>query len=109
MKNHSLLILLFFYISFFGQQQELSQEKIKNNVENFLLQKEIDSAKIFLNQLEESDYKKILEKITSKKELTYQEQYQLFSSLSNRTSIKYVQVSNFIDEIVIIPETKKFN
>lgn len=109
MKIQFPFILLFFSFSFFGQQQELSQEKIKNNVEDFLLFKEIDSAKMYLNQLEKSDYKIILEKVTSEKNLTYEEQYQLISTLSNRTSIKYIEISNFIDEIVTTPENKKFN
>lgn len=108
MKNLFLLSFLFFFYSIYGQQ-ELSQEKIKNNIEDFILQKKIDSANYYLTLLKKSDYKLILEKIVSKNKLNYQEQYKIISSLSDRPSVNYAKISNFIDEIVKTPESKKFN
>ncbi|WP_445748701.1 sensor histidine kinase [Polaribacter sp.] len=109
MKNFFSIALLFISISLVCQEKDLSQDEIKIKVEDYLLNKKNDSAKIYLNQLEKSNYKIILEKIISKKELTYKEYQKLFSSLGNRTSTKYAQISDFIDEIVKTPDIKKFD
>lgn len=108
MKQLLKTFIFIFSFSIVGQQIT-SQQTIKNKVEGLILQDKIDSASYYLNRLENSDYKSILEKVVSNKQASYEEYHKFFSSLSNRTSLKYERVSNFIDEIVKVPEKKDFN
>lgn len=109
MKTFFNIVLFFISFSIVCQQKEFSQEEIRTKIEEFILLKELDSASYFLKNLEKSEYKSILEKVSKNKELSYKEYNTLFSNLSNRTSIKYERISNFIDETVKIPEKKEFD
>ncbi len=101
---------LLFFISFLliGQQKKAPQSEFINKVEDFILIKAYDSAAFFLKNIDKSDYKIILEKIVSEKEVSYKEYNTFFSKLSDRTSVKYERVSNFIDENVKFPQNNIF-
>ncbi|MDP5094053.1 MAG: sensor histidine kinase [Polaribacter sp.] len=109
MKTFFNIVLFFISFSIVCQQKEFSQEEIRSKIEEFILLKELDSASYFLKNLEKSEYKSILEKVSKNKELSYKEYNTLFLNLRNRTSIKYERISNFIDETVKIPEKKEFD
>ena len=109
MKTFFSIVLFFISFSIVCQQKEFSQEEIRTKIEEFILLKELDSASYFLKNLEKSEYKSILEKVSKNKELSYKEYNTLFLNLRNRTSIKYERISNFIDETVKIPEKKEFD
>lgn len=104
---YSILFLVSF--SLHCQKKEFLQEELETKIEDFILSKKLDSAAYFLKKLDKSAYKLILEKIALNEELTYREYNILFSNLSNKTSIRYEKISNFIDETVKTPESNKFN
>lgn len=108
MKNLLKLVVILFSISIAGQEAT-QQEEFKKKVENFILQNEIDSANYYLNRLDTSNYKLILEKVVSEEIPSYQEYYTFFSNLTNRNSLTYEIVSDFLDQTIKTPETNIFN
>lgn len=109
MKIFLYTFLFLISLSLHCQKKEFSQEELETKIEEFILTKKLDSATYFLKNLDKSEYKSILEKIALNEKLTYKEYNILFSNLSNRTSIRYERISNFIDETIKTPETNQFN
>ncbi|APZ46002.1 hypothetical protein BW723_06705 [Polaribacter reichenbachii] len=90
-------------------QNTLTNIKDTYKVEDFILHKKLDSAKHYLAKLEQDSYYNILEKLVKKQELTYREYYIFTSKLSNRQSVKYQEVSEYINENVLKPADKNIN
>jgi two-component sensor histidine kinase len=111
MKNYIIFFAAsFFIISINGQNLENSQKEILQKVELFILQKQLDSASIFLNQAKKDNYSENLSKIKNREVVSYQDYDAFLKSVSQNHSIKYLLVSNFIDEFVTEPkDSKKIN
>ncbi len=90
-------------------QNSSSQTNYTHKVEEFILEEKLDSAQYYLKNLEENSYYLSLEKLIQKKELTYKEYYVFTSKLSNRQSVDYQKVSEFIEENVKEPSDKNIN
>ena len=99
-----------FIISIRAQQEEISQEQLTQKVEVFILERKLDSAAFFLNRLKKNSYTTILGKIRNRELVSYVD-YDLFlKTVSNRQSIGYLSVSNFINDFVKEPDNfKKIN
>lgn len=99
-------IIFCFTLSSFSQLDKENQQKIKK-AEEFILDKETDSAAFYLNQLEENNYTKLLNKLNNKEYVSYQEYDEFLNSVSDKQSIRYQLISNFINEKVKEPESSK--
>ena len=98
---------LFLSLSVFSQ---LKQSKVNNvyKVEDFILYNKLDSVDFYLKKINNEDfYKDVLTKLANKEKLTYKEYYIFTSKLSNRRSVKYHDVSEFIDNKVAKPQNTK--
>ncbi|QNM85430.1 sensor histidine kinase [Polaribacter pectinis] len=102
-------ILFFFAFSFYAQSEEASQEKYTYKLEKLILENKKDSTAYYLEKIVPSDYKSILEKILNRTEISYADSYQFFSSVANRNTISYEQVSKFIDDFIKEPKDKTIN
>ena len=100
--------LLLFSIVTIGQNT-LTNLTVKHKVEDFILHKKLDSAKYYLKILEKDDYYTVLNKLVNNKELTYKEYYRYTSNLSNRQSVDYQKVSDYINKNIVKPIDSKIN
>ncbi len=96
-------------MSFGAQENKLPEKEIVKKIEVFILEQKLDSAAIFLPQLESNDYNSILSKIVNKEFISYEDLYRFTSSTTNKQSIKYLKVSNYINEFIEEPTEKKIN
>lgn len=102
-------ILLFISITLFAQK-ELSKINYVHKTEEFILNNQLDSAQYFFKEIKKGSYKNILGKLIKKQRLTYDEYYRFTSYLSNRRSVKYKKVSDYIDKNIPKPlENDKIN
>ncbi len=99
-------LILFFTISSFSQLEKVNQQKLIK-AEEFILNREVDSASFYLNQLEENTYTKLLRKLNNKALVSYKEYDEFLSVVSNKQSIKYIKISNYINEFVKTPTSIK--
>lgn len=68
--------------------QNAPKNYYSNKVEEFILEKKLDSARYFLDSISEISYKNALNKFIKKEKLTYQEYYTFIARLGNRQSVK---------------------
>jgi two-component sensor histidine kinase len=95
------ILLLLIAFNSFGQK-ELTIN-LTHKIEEFILDEKLDSADYYIKTVEDKIYKVILEKIINRKEVSYKESYLFTSRLSNRQSVKYNRVSEFINKNVKEP------
>ena len=112
MRNY-LFVLPFYFlflISFTAQENTPPPQKdVLKKIEVFILEQKLDSASIFLDQVENKEYASILSKIINKEFVSYNEYYRFISKASNRQSIKYIKVSNYVNKFIEEPKEKKIN
>lgn len=92
--------------SFLSFSQDLSEQEITYKVEEFILETQKDSANYYLNKLDNSDYKLLLTKIITEKNISYKEYYTFLNRVANKASIDYNKVSKFIDTFIDLPKEK---
>lgn len=108
MKLVLFLFTSFFVINIFGQKA--SKKNYSHKIEEFILNKKIDSANYYLDSITSSDsYKKILSKFINNKKISYKEYYVFTSRLGNRQSIDYNKISTFINLSVKEPLSDKID
>lgn len=99
------------FFVFFSITTVFSQTQIKKQyeqIEDFVLKQQIDSAQFYLNKLKEpSDYAKLIEKVISSESLTYKEYNQFLARLWNRPGINFNEVSNFVNSTIEPPTNFK--
>ena len=99
------------FFVFFSITTVFSQTQIKKQyeqIEDFVLKQQIDSAQFYLNKLKEpSDYAKLIEKVISSESVTYKEYNQFLARLWNRPGINFNEVSDYINSNIEGPSNFK--
>ncbi len=98
MKLFLFILSFLFSINFFSQSS--SKVNFTYKVEEYILEKKLDSASLYLDSIKENKYKNTLVKLVNKRAVTNNEYYVFISRLGNRQSIKYKLISDFIDNNV---------
>jgi two-component sensor histidine kinase len=101
------IVLFFICTTFFSQSHP--QKNIIDKIERFIIEDNIDSAKHYLSKVEDTDYKKVLQKIINKEKVTYTSYQSFFANASNNYTLDYAIVSNFLDQTVKPPKQDVFN
>ncbi|WP_435416472.1 sensor histidine kinase [Polaribacter aestuariivivens] len=104
MKPLLQIIIFVFSITIFSQKNKIDSI---HKIEELILDKKLDSASIYLNKVSENNYTTLLEKIVNGKSLSYAEQYKFFTQVSNRQSVRFEKVSNYLNENLQEPENRK--
>ncbi|TMM32460.1 sensor histidine kinase [Polaribacter aestuariivivens] len=104
MKPLLQIIIFVFSITIFSQENKIDSI---HKIEELILDKKLDSASIYLNKVSENNYTALLEKIVNGKSLSYAEQYKFFTQVSNRQSVRFEKVSNYLNENLQEPENRK--
>ncbi|WP_439128718.1 sensor histidine kinase [Polaribacter sp.] len=107
MRLFLLAFIFFVVVNSYGQNAP--NNNYTHKVEEFILEKKIDSALYFLDSITEISYKNRLNKFFKKENLTYQDYYAFISRLGNRQSVKYTKVSDYINQEIKKPSSKKIN
>ncbi|WP_298767255.1 sensor histidine kinase [uncultured Polaribacter sp.] len=98
------------YISiaiFFSALQLFAQSNLDYfKVEQYILQDKLDSASYFLNSLDVSPQKKLLNKLIAKEKLTYADYYLFILKLTKRQNVDYLEVQRYINKTVKEPLNK---
>ncbi|SDS44814.1 Two-component sensor histidine kinase, contains HisKA and HATPase domains [Polaribacter sp. KT25b] len=103
----TLLFYFIFLLSFTAQENQISQKEFIKKVEGYILDKKLDSASIFLRQLENNDYTSILTRIKNREELSYSEYDRFLKSVSRRKPLNYFSIHSFINEFIKEPNNYK--
>jgi len=112
MKNN--FILIFVYIISFisiAQIDSLSNsDSLKiNKIEDFILEKQLDSALYHIDKIEDSsDYLKLLKDLADNRNIDYKSYDRFVTNVSNRGVINYLVISSFIDGKILVPEHLDF-
>ena len=101
MKLFLFILSFLFSINFFSQSSSKINYTFK--VEEYVLEKKLDSANYYLDSITKSNYKNTLVKLVNGKKLSYNEYYVYTSRLGNRQSIKYTLISDYINENIKVP------
>ncbi|QOD60135.1 sensor histidine kinase [Polaribacter haliotis] len=107
MKLSLQVIMLFLVITTFSQEKKSSEKFKIYKVEEFILDKSLDSAKTYLKTFSENEYSKILQKIIDKEAISYLQQYEFFKRVSNRQTVKFEKISKYLYENIKEPSNKK--
>ena len=110
MKNKILLLFLANIFSVIMVAQEKNEQLNKViKVEELILTKKLDSALLVLKGLETSARVERLIKIASKETLSYSDYFTFVAQTGNKPGRDYSLVSNFINENISEPSSKKIN
>jgi two-component sensor histidine kinase len=107
MKIFLKILLLLLAFNSFGQKEPTIN--VTHKIEEFILDEKLDSANYYIKAVEDTLYKDILERIIHGKEVSSKESYIFLSRLSNRQSIKYNRVSEFINKNIKEPRSKNID
>lgn len=107
MRLYVFIFVCFLIANSYGQN--VPKDYYSHKVEEFVLEKKIDSARYFLDSISETSYKNTLNRFIKKENLSYKEYYTFISRLGNRQSVKYKKISDFIDQEIKVPSSKKIN
>ncbi len=107
MRLYLLTLVCFLVVNSYGQNS--SKKKYSNLVEEFILEKKLDSASYYLDSIIEVSYKNTLNKFIKKENLSYKEYYSFIAKLGNRQSVKYKKISDFINSEIKEPKDKNIN
>jgi len=107
MRLYIFTFVFFLLVSSYGQN--VPKNHYSNKVEEFILEKKIDSARYFLDSISERSYKNTLNRFIKKENLTYKEYYTFIARLGNRQSVKYKKISDFINQEIKEPSGKDIN
>ncbi len=105
-KPFLVFLVLIFALKSYAQTKD-SVINYTQKVEDYILYDKLDSARIFIKNIKNKHYKTLLTSIINKDEVSYSDYYEFTSSLSNRPSIKYLDVSNYIDKNIKPPVNSK--
>jgi two-component sensor histidine kinase len=72
-------------------------------VEAFIVENKLDSAKYYLNTMQDTVHAKLLKKLVYKNQLTYKDFYRFITNLSKRDTSNYLEILEFINREVVDP------
>ena len=105
-----LFIYLFLTVSFTYSQDKQKDAQYINEIEEQLLYNKKDSVSKLLLEVSKSTYVHSLTRIFNNDNPSYKDFYELIMNLSNNYKIKFISISEFINENVKTPEnTDKIN
>ena len=94
----------------FSYSQEQKDIRYVDEIEVHLLNKQNNSVKILLSKVSKTPYILSLTRIVNNDNPTYNDYYKLIMNLSNNYQIKFINISEFINETLKEPEnTDKIN
>lgn len=103
------VFILLFFLTLYGHGQKMPKKKYSNKVEEFILEKKLDSAKYYLDSITNITSKTTLHKFLKKGNLSYHDYYTFISRLGNRQSIAYKKISDFINSEIKEPTAQNIN
>lgn len=107
MRLFIFILVCFLVVNSYGQKTP--KKNYSNIVEEFILEKKLDSANYYLDSVINSPLKITLQKFITNKSLSYKEYYSFIAKLGNRQSVKYEKISDFINSEVKEPTAKNIN
>jgi two-component sensor histidine kinase len=113
MINKVVIIFVMFYSSLVFSQTEIKNNNLNDKqldttaiiskIENFIIDKQLDSAKLYLSELEKNEYLKSLSLIINKSQ-SYSDYYKLAREINNRNTTDLTYFKKLISKIPI-PKT----
>ena len=112
MTRRFFVALVFFIMSYCSYSQIKDNKQLDSKddiakIEEYILYKELDSAKYLISNQKETPYLSRLFRITQNVNPTYIDYIEFIKSLESKSNVPFEIISSFIDENVIEPENTK--